>query len=190
MVHFDMYYASKIAKLNMFEFQKHNSDSMARQCKIPPSDTLAVGQRVKILVQRSIFRKHMPLKQSIWSEDIFHITHIDKSKYPLVYYLSNHTKKFYDFELQALPDLYPLNDNNPTQKNTILVDSFHLPERPYLRSGRSKANPQEPIYSIMKEGKISSVTKKDLEHFKKTFGNGYLVYSSFFSDPNNSKYIV
>ena len=190
MVHFDTYYASKIAKLNMFEFQKHNSDSMARQCKIPPTDTLTIGQRVKILVQRSVFRKHQPLKSSVWSQDIFHITRIDNTKYPPVYHLSNHNKKFYAFELQALPELYPLNDNNQTPENKIMVDSFHFPERSYLRSGRNKIDLQEPIYSIMKKGQISSVTKKDLEHYKKTFGSGSLVYSSFFSEPKNSKYIV
>ena len=173
----------------MFEYQKHNSDAIAKECKINAHERLMVGQRVKILMQRSVFRKHQPLKRSLWSQDIFYVTRIDKSSYPPVYFISDHTKKFYAFELQALPEPYPLNDNK-RNKGTIFVDSFHLPEKPYLRSGRSKVDKDEAIYTIMREGKIYSVNKNDLENYKKVLGSGSLVYSSFFSDPEKSKYLV
>ena len=178
-----------MARLNVFEYQKHNLDAMAKESKVTAQDRLIVGQRVKILMQRSIFRKHQPLKKSLWSENIFYVTRIDKSSYPPVYFISDHTKKFYAFELQALPEPYPLNDNNQNKK-TIFVDSFHLPEKPYLRSGRSKVDKDEAIYTIMREGKIYSVNKNDLINFKKVLGDGSLVYSSFFSDPQKSKYLI
>ena len=159
------------------------------QARLPIQQTLTVGQKVKILLQRSIFRKHQPLQNSIWSEDIFRITSIDESKYPPVYTLDKHNKKFYAFELQGLPELFPLDEPN-RERNTILVDSFHIPQRPYLRSGKNRADSDEPIYSILAKGKISTATKKDLMDYKKLLGNDSLKYSSFFSNEENAKYIV
>ena len=188
-VHFDKFLSCKMARLSFFEYQKHHFDSMAMQARIPIQQTLTVGQKVKILLQRSIFRKHRPLQDSIWSEKIFRITSIDESKYPPVYTLDKHHKKFYDFELQGLPELFPV-DEPDREKNTILIDSFQLPQRAYLRSGKSRPDSNEPIYSIMVKGKISTATEKDLRDYKKLLGSNSLKYSSFFSNEENSKYIV
>ena len=188
-IHFDKFLSCKMARLSVFEYQKHNLDSMAMQARLPVQETLRVGQKVKIMMQRSIFRKHLPLQRSLWSQDIFRITGIDDSKYPPVYTLDKHHKKFYAFELQGLPEIYPI-DEPSREKSTILVDSFHLPERAYLRSGKGRTDSNDPIYSILKKGKISSATRQDLLDYKKLLGNNSLKYSSFFSNEKNSKYIV
>ena len=178
-----------MARLSVFEYQKHMSDSMAMQARLPIQETLTVGQKVKIMMQRSIFKKHQPLQKSLWSHDLFRITGIDDSKFPPVYSLDKHHKKFYGFELQGLSEMYPI-DEATRGKSAILVDSFHFPERPYLRSGRTRAESNDPIYSILKNGKISSATRQDLLDYKKLLGNNSLKYSSFFGTEKNSKYIV
>ena len=188
-VHFDKHIACKIARLNSLNFQKHRSECMAAEAKLPIQDTLKIGQKVKLRMQRSIFRKHQPLKLSLWSENVYRIVDIDRNNYPYLYSIDKHHKRFYAFELLALPEIYPI-DIPSIRKSKILVDSYHFPSTPYLRSGKTKKNTDEPIYSILKQGQVQSATKAELANYKHLMGENSLAYSSFFNDPKNAKFIV
>ena len=51
-------------------------------------------------------------------------------------------------------------------------------------------NDENVIYTILKDNVVSTVDKEELIRFKRSLGNDVLVYSPFFSEPANLKFIV
>ena len=99
-------------------------------------------------------------------------------------------KKFYAFQLLKVSEYYPLERKNSLETR-ILVQKCVVPSRFTLRSGRKTVlNDENVIYTILKDNVVSTVDKEELIRFKRSLGNDVLVYSPFFSEPANLKFIV
>ena len=166
----------------------HGTRSSALFAKKPRHEVLKIGDRVKVRVPRSIFRKHKPLTRSIWSDDTYKIVGIDESDYPPIYSLENHKKRFYHHELLRVSEHFPLETRGLEARPKILVNDYQLTETNYLNSGQRKTN--RAIYSVMKDGKISSCTADELKMFKNVYGPDTLLWSSYFNRAPHSKFIV
>ena len=186
--HFSPHASCIVSRLNAMNHLDHGTRSSALFTKQPPHETLRIGDRVKVRVPRSIFRKHKPLTRSIWSQDTYKVVEIDLSDFPPVYSLENHKKRFYRHELLRLSEHFPLETRGRESKPKILVNDYQLTETKYLRSGQRKTN--RAIYSIMKDGKISLCTADELKMYKNVYGPEALLWSSYFNKPPHNKFIV
>ena len=184
--HFDSHIAAKIAQLNSLTFQQHQFQAMTLFSKTPKSARLEIGDKVRLRLKDSIFRKESPIANPRWSDTIHSITDIDTKTFPYLISVTNTKKKFYAFQLQKLSTAYPLDKDTPK----ILVQSFRIANEPYLRSQKSFDHKDKVMYTILKHGKVEEVPTSDLLSYKKQFGDSILAYSSYFKDSPMNKYIV
>ena len=154
--------------------------------KTPKSARLEIGDKVRLRLKDSIFRKESPIANPRWSDTIHSITDIDTKTFPYLISVTNTKKKFYAFQLQKLSTAYPLDKDTPK----ILVQSFRIANEPYLRSQKSFDHKDKVMYTILKHGKVEEVPTSDLLSYKKQFGDSILAYSSYFKDSPMNKYIV
>ena len=187
--HFCTHAASIVSQLNDANHLQHKLDAAAVYSRTKPREILQIGDRVKVRLERSIFRKHQPLSRSLWSESTSEITAIDTNDFPPLYSLENHTKKFYGFELLKVSKYFPIVEARKNREAKILVNDYKLSKKTFLRSGREKLDESEPIYSILKDGHISFINRDELKSYKKIFGSQALLYSSHFNHPPHNAYI-
>ena len=190
LAHFSTHQAGVISKLNDITQRHHQLTSMRIHTKKPPHELFKIGDTVKTLVKRSIFRKHQPLKNSIWSESIHKITNIDKTTFPYTYSISEANKKFYSFQLLKITQYYPLEENISHTRPSVLVDDYHIPVNQYLRSGKATSRIEEPVYRVLYQGKVQNMQKTGLLKLKQSLGTHALAYSSKFSHEPHTKYVI
>ena len=172
---------------------------MGVHSKIPSQDKIDIGSRVKVRVQRNIFRKNDPLRKSIWSNDTYLVKSIDYSKFPALYKLDN-DKTYYDFQLLKLGPFYPLDQSSPPllePKNRrrdpgMLVNSYHIDEAatPRLRSGSRSTSKPNITYNVLVDGNIRDISELELQLYKKTFGEKSIGYSSMFRSKPHSDFLI
>ena len=181
--------ASIIARLNHLKYAEREYEAMTLYNKKPKDEHISPGDRVRVRVQRGVFRTANPLRASIWSKNIFVVTHKDLSQFPATFSLDNTSKKYYNFQLLKLSKYFPI-DTASHFKPQILVNTYRLSEGHKLRSGKTSSSAPEAIYTILMNGKISEVDEAELKLYKRTLGEHSLAYSAHFNSPPNSSFVI
>ena len=155
--------------------------------KTPRQDRIEIGSKVRVKKKESVFRKTDPIFSSIWSDNIHEITSIDKTSFPIIYYVNNMNRGFYSFQLQLVLDSTPIMNTTLSEKIEV-VGIQH--ENSFLRNKKILPSRHEISYIIKKDGETDTVKAPDLLLYKKLFGNDILTYSSFFQQPENISYVI
>ena len=88
--------------------------------KTPRQDRIEIGSKVRVKKKESVFRKTDPIFSSIWSDNIHEITSIDKTSFPVIYYVNNMNRGFYSFQLQLVLDSTPIMNTTLSEKIEVV----------------------------------------------------------------------
>ena len=189
---------SVISRLNTCRYLDREFHAMGLHSNIPSQARIELGSRVKVRVPRNIFKRHDPLRKSIWSDDTYLVQSIDFSTFPPIYKLDN-DKKYYDFQLLKLGPYYPLDQSSTPEAGNrrphppgMLVNSYRIDEEstPRLRSGsRTSSNPAI-TYNVLSDGNVRDISELELRMYKKTFGEQSIAYSSMFNSKPHSEFLI
>ena len=190
--HFSTHASSEIARLNTLAFQQHQNEAISHYLKSPRQQRISINSKVRIRRKRNVFRKESPLFHSIWSDNVYIVSKIDRSVFPFVYYMENLSKGFYSFQLLLLSPHYPIDEYKNSSKTSkiIVIDFEKVNDTSYLRSGRVLPSRHDIKYKIVKDGETQYVSAADLQLFTKLYGKNVLHYSHFFKNPNNVSYVI
>lgn len=173
--------------MNDLRYTIHQCKSMQLYIKTPRHDRIEIGSKVRVKKKDNIFRKTNPVFSSIWSDDIHEVTSIDKTSFPVIYYVNNMNRGFYSFQLQLVADSMPLMNTTLSEKIDV-VGIQH--ENSFLRNRKIIPSHHEISYIIKKNGETDTAKASDLLLYKKLFGKDILTYSSFFQKPENISYVI
>ena len=190
--HFSTHASSEIARLNTLTFQQHQNEAISQHLKTPKNQRISINSKVRIRKKRHVFRKESPLFHSIWSDNVYVVSKIDRSVFPFVYYMHNITKGFYSFQLLLLSPHFPIDEYKNSSKTSEInvLDFEKANDTSYLRSGRILPSRHSIRYRILKDGETQFVSGEDLRLFLKLYGRNVLRYADFFKKPENVSYVI
>ena len=191
----DPFTSALIANTDRLKHRQRELGAMSIELKKKPYDILKLHQRVKIKLRHNPFRKET-IFQPAFSNHTHTITDINKSSYPAVYTLTGTQKKFYSYQLLPVgdgPELDHLMMPTQTNQKLLIQTVLTTPPNSLLRSGKARKLPSsidDVKYKVLQNGEIKLLSRNDLRLHKNLFNENHLVYSPFFNEPQNRKYIV
>ena len=92
-VYHDQHIASKVTRLSSVRYKKHQEKSKNIFNQLKESEKLKVGDRVLLALPKKVIRKESSVFYPRFSEEIFIIESIEKTRFPFVYQLKDFPKK-------------------------------------------------------------------------------------------------